>query len=385
MRFTIKRKILEKKLEIINNFIPSQTIDDIFNFVKITLNQKEIRLLSSNGITSICISIKEENKSIYNCKDGLILIKAKQFLEIVKKIPSDFFSLEVLKDDKIIEISDSDKKTSFKLKCFNKEDKFPEINFNSYEKKIIISANNFSNSIRKTFFATSNKTETNPILNAINIKLKNKIIYFTSTDSFRCARVKNKLSSGNIDFDINIPVEIVSKINNILNNISIKDEIEISTNGTKVIFKYKNIIISSNLLSDNFPNIKIFDNFNENKDIFSLKIEANTLLESLNRILILSDEERTVKLTILNDKIELFSENALGNAFEIINGFNNKKNNNFEIFFNGKYVIDAISALKNDSDDLIEFQFMSKNRPFIMKNVNDKDNSVIQVVAPLSE
>ena len=395
MRFKIKKENFLEKLEIINKIIPSQTINNIFLFVQIILNEKTLKLIGSSDETSICIFIRD--KSIYDCKNGSILIRAKQLLEIIRKMNSEYFTLEVLESEKIIEISDisSDekKKSSFKLKCISEETKYPEINFTSYKKKVILSTNDFIKSTYKTYFAASASNKNNyPILNAININFNNETILFTSSDSFRCARVKNKLIGiKNINFNINIPVKTMLEISNIFKK---NTNIEISTDDLKVVFNSKDIIISSNLLKGDFPNIKIFDDFNKNeKDIFSLKIKAKLLLESLERILVLSNEEKIVKLTILNNnEIKLFSEdNNIGNATEIINDFSSNNHNNFEICFNGKYVIDAIKALNNEDlmnneenkSDEIEFQFMSKNRPFIIKNTNN--DNVIQVIAPISE
>lgn len=406
MRFTIEKKIFLEKLEIINKIIPNQVIENIFLFVKIVLNDKTIELTGSDGITSIQTFIKNKN-IIYNCKNGSTLVQTKYLIEIIKKlnINDKYFTLEVLENEKIIEISDSKKKISFKLKCLNEEIKYPEFNFISYKKKINISTKDFINSINKTYFAASNKNS-HPILNAINLNLNNGIIFFNSSDSFRFARTKNELKIKNVNFNINIPVKIMCTISSIFfkNN----DDIEISTDDLKVIFSSKNTntIISSNLLKGDFPSIKIFDDFEKNKNnIYSLKINAKIFLKSLERVLILSNEEKIIKMTILNNKnkeIKLFSEyDNIGNVTEVIDDFSSNINNNFEICFNGKYAIDAIKALvnfpyyeennnnneeneKNFSEDYpIEFQFISKNKPFIIKNLND--DSVIQVIAPISE
>ena len=119
-----------------------------------------------------------------------------------------------------------------------------------------------------------------------------------------------------------------------------------------------------------------------------MRIKKDEILSSLDKVLILSDEEKMIKMKILHNQIELFSDcKENGNATTTIEQnkftFLDKKNleikENFEIYFNGNYVFEAIKSL----DEEIKFTFVTKNKPFIIENF-DNDN-VIQVIAPITE
>lgn len=384
MKFTIEKKIFLENLKLVNEISSNVSEKNFLLFTKIICENKEIKLISSNNTMHICIKIK---KGFFNCLDGSTLMQKDKLLKIVEKINNDHLTLDVLENNvEIYEKINNKKKISFNLPHASEEIKFPEIVFDEFEKNINIPYESLSKAIYQVYFIAL-KNENNPELSSINLNVINNAIEFTTFDHIRCAKIsiQEKVKENNF-FNVSIPISNMLKINNIFKS---KKNINISTdNKSTIIFKSEDIIVSSNLLNKEFPikdlkKEKFIAKDDENK-IKVLKIKKNEFLSSLEQVLILSDEERMVKMEILHNEIKLFSGDyckKIGNATATIeqNSFTFSNKENFEIYFNGNYVLDAIKPLNEE----IKFTFLTRNKPFIIENADD--DNVIQVIAPMTE
>lgn len=391
MKFTIKKDIFLEKLKLINKITASAVEKNFLLFIKIILKNNEIKLIGINNTMHICIKIKNIKNIFFNCIEGFTLIKNEHLLKIVEKISHTYLTLDVLENSiEIYEKTNNQKNYLQKLPCASEEIKenYPDISFKEFEKNISISSNSLDKAIKQIYFIAL-KNENNPELSSINLNVTNKTIEFTTFDNVRCAKKKIDFQEEikeKIFFNINIPIANMLKICDIFKN---EQNINISTDNKTITFKSENIIVSSNLLNKEFPIKDLkkerFITKDEEKNIKVLKIQKNEILNSLEKVLALSDEEKMVKLKLSYNQLELFSDyKETGNATVIIekNKFSfsdNENKENFEIYFNGNYVLEAIKSL----DEEIKFTFVTKNKPFIIENF-DNDN-IIHVIAPITE
>ena len=207
--------------------------------------------------------------------------------------------IEVLDGFKMI-ISTSN--TEFNLNGINPAD-FPNLDLTLTEKPIILNTEVFKNLVNQTFFATS-QNEARPLLTGINFRIKDGNLEVMATDSYRLSRkvivLDDVVSS---ELNIVIPgknlVELTKMIGDENNN-----NIELHIFNNKILFKYKNILFLSRLLSGTYPATSsiIPKDFN-----ISVDCNANVLYEMIDRAsLLTSDREKnTIKLVLMNSVLTI--------------------------------------------------------------------------------
>src|SRR5699024_6927839 len=93
--------------------------------------------------------------------------------------------------------------------------------------------------IKQTAFAVSTM-ETRPILTGVNVKLENKRLHFTATDSHRLASREIPISETNVEFQsVVIPGKSLNELAKILEDT--EEEIDISVTDNQILFRTKNL------------------------------------------------------------------------------------------------------------------------------------------------
>ena len=206
---------------------------------------------------------------------------------------------------------------------------------------------------------------------AVNITGEGNQITAVALDSARYASKKITINS-EANFISNISAK---NINEIVRMFEENQEISVVVTEKKMLFKFANTIIASNLLNGEYPNVKniVPKNFN-----YSLEVNAQEFLSAIDRVSLLSNEKSTVRLIMSNDEVQVLSTTSeVGSANEKINNFQ-FNGERLEILFNSSFVIDAIRALK--SDDVI-LEFIAEMKPFVIKN--PKDENITQLITPV--
>ena len=231
-------------------------------------------------------------------------------------------------------------KTEFSLLTLN-ADEYPEPDFTLPEDKIILSHNDFINGVNKTVFATAQETQN--ILAGVCFTFNKENGYeMAATDGNRLSRVIFDGVSVNCDGQYVIP-------NNILINVSknIGDEVEIYFKGSKIIFKTKNYLYSSNLYSGQFPK---YAQLIPTDSPLKAVVKRNDLLHSLEKVAIMVDNRSN--LTTFN-----FKDNQLNLTTKTVDvgtakdSFDITFGGEIVIGFNYRFVLEAIKAM--DTDEIV--------------------------------
>ena len=156
-----------------------------------------------------------------------------------------------------------------------------------------------------------------------------------------------------------------------------EDIVEIHCSSTKVLFKYRNILFQSRLISGNYP-----PTAKSIPEEFNLVVKAN-LQELYNVIeqasILTTDKEKNI--VSLSTKDNLLTVKSVSNEKgKAEMKMNISKNNDEEITiaFSAKYMMEALNALNTEE---IEMSFVGEVKPIVIKNT--KDDGLLQLVVPI--
>ncbi len=370
MRFTINRDYLLKAINIANKPVGQKNPLPILLCLLLTLDEQGLTIVGSNSELSIATTIpyKDGDKDIISdYRQGAILVKSKYFTEIIRKLSSDYLNVEVV-DETIITIEDA--KSSFKLNSIV-SDEYPDIDFEKTGETFSVSCQELTKLVERTAFAASQK-EQRPILTALNLTAKNNTLIGCATDSARFARQTLSIND-EVNFNVNVPAHTITEVVRLFENC---ENVTISVNDKKILFSFGNTLISSRLISGDYPNTQsiVPNNFN-----YFLEVNASELINAIERASLLStDRINAVKLIMNEEEVEVCSKAAqVGSAKEKVEMFS-FSGENFEISFNSEFVTSAIKALKCDD---VTISFVMEMKAFVIKN--PKDDSVVQLVTPV--
>ena len=368
MKFVIKQ---EKLLESLNNTaraISPRNLIPILSGIKFELNEDGLYLSASD--TDISIRCLIPNEDIVEVNEfGSIVIQGKYIVEIIRKLPNIDITIEVMDGSKMIV---STPNTEFNLNGISSSE-FPNLDLEETKEPIIINANIIKKIISQTLFATS-KNESRPLLTGINFKIDGNLMEVIATDSYRLAK-----KSIQIDKKMDKVINIVIPGKNLLELDKIIDDdkefVELHVFDNKVLFKYRNIMFLSRLLSGTYPATSSIIP----KD-FSVKVECSCsgLYEMIDRAsLLTSDRDKnTIKLELKNKEMVISSNSPEIGKVEEKMGVSS--DDEIAISFSSKYMLDSIKSFETEN---IALYMNGDSSPIIIKS--DDDESLIQLVLPI--
>lgn len=368
MKFMIKKEILLESLNNTARAISTKNLIPILTGIKFDLKKEGLYLYASD--TDVSIRTFIPNDKLTNVEEiGSIVIGGKYIVEIVRKLPNIDILLEVIDGYKLIVSTDN---TEFSLNGINPNE-FPNLDLDETKEPIIIDNGIFKDIINQTVFATS-QSETRPLLTGINFRINENILEVLATDSYRLSR-----KIVNIDNNIENEVNIVIPGKNLIELTKMLDDdnasVELHLFSNKVLFKYKNIVFLSRLLSGTYPTTS---SIIPNDFDIELECSFNDLFNMIDRAsLLTSDREKnTIKLSLTKEELMISSNSPeIGKVEEKIAIVSDKEIN---IAFSSKFMLDAIKSFNKDK---IVLCMNNDSSPIVVKN--KEDSSLVQLVLPI--
>ena len=177
MKFTCNQLELTRTLNIVSKAISSRTTIPTLKGINININSGIATFTASDMDITI-----ENSMEVYNSEDGSIVVPAKLFGDIVRKLPNND-----------IEFTCEDEKIT--IKCLTSEfslvgmssDEFPNIkNTEEDAKELTFDKGKFAEMIRKTSFAAS-IDQTKGVITGILLEIANDNIKMVAIDGYRMA------------------------------------------------------------------------------------------------------------------------------------------------------------------------------------------------------
>ena len=375
MKFIIQRDHLVQSVQDVMKAITSRTTIPILTGIKIVATEEGVSLTGSDSDVSIESFIPKEDgeKVIVEIKQtGAIVLQAKFFSEIVKKLPTDHVEIEVQNHLQTIIRSG---KSEFNLIGLD-ADEYPHLPKIEEENVFKIPTDLLKAMIRQTVFAVST-SETRPILTGVNWNVENDELICIATDSHRLALRKAKIEiNTNASYNVVIPGKSLIELNKILADNSESIDIVITEN--QVLFKATHLLFFSRLLEGNYPDTS---RLIPNESKTDIVLQSKEFLHAIDRASLLAREgsNNVVKLSTIEDgSIEISSNTPeVGKVVEEIKS-QSISGEELKISFSAKYMMDAFKALEGTE---IKISFTGAMRPFIIQPMNDE--SILQLILPV--
>ena len=241
MIFTCEKQEILEGISTVQKAITGKSTMPILEGIYIKTNETSLTLIGSDMDVSIQTTV---NANII--EQGRIVIDAKIFGEIIRKLPNATIKIETL-ENQIIRITCE--KSVFDVVYMNTNE-FPELPEINEDLKISVKQNILKNMIKGTSFAIA-QDETRPILQGILFEVKNKNLNLVALDGYRLA-IKSEFLDTDMDIEVVIPGKTLNEVSKILEDVD--DIVNITFTNNHILFNLEKTKIISRLLEGKFIN-----------------------------------------------------------------------------------------------------------------------------------
>ena len=282
-------------------------------------------------------------------KDGAIVINARLFSDIVRKLPNEevFISL----DENLITTINCGY-CKFSVVGIPADD-YPELPEFSNTKELYIAQSTLKSMIKQTIFAVA-ETDTKPVHTGTLFEIQDKTITLVSVDGYRFAMRKE-----NIDTELTesfvVPGKTLSEVLKLIPDT--EDKMQIFIGDRHITFNLETCSIISRLLDGEFLEYK---SAVPTSSTTTVKVKTREIISSLERVsLLITDKLKSPVCCLFSeDKINLSCTTAIGKGTDQLP--ESVIGDKIEICFNSKYLLDA---LKNTEGDEIKMEMNNSLSP----------------------
>ncbi|WP_346235146.1 DNA polymerase III subunit beta [Lysinibacillus telephonicus] len=375
MKFDIMRDRLLDGLNDVMKAVSSKTTIPILTGIKIDVTNEGVTLTGSDADITIqtFIPVEENGDQLINISEtGSIVLQARMFNEIVRKLPTNDVEIEVSNG---LQTHIRSGKSEFHL-IGSDASEYPLLPEVSTDRQFSIPTDLLKSIIRETVFAVAT-SESRPVLTGVNWQIQGNELICVATDSHRLARRKTNLEHLPTDVSsVVIPGKSLNELNKILGEST--DAVEIVITNQQVLFKTENVLFFSRLLEGNYPETSRLIPEEFKTDI---TINGKSLLQAIDRASLLAREDRNnvVRFETLEGNVIEISSNSpeIGKVEEQIQ-VESLEGEHLKISFSAKYMMEALKAI--DGQDVV-IQFTGAMRPFILRSVHD--DAILQLILPV--
>lgn len=375
MKFAIKRSAFLQQLNNVQRAISTKTTIPILTGLKLELTADKLTLTGSDADISIqtVISTTNENAQLEILQPGSVVLPARFFSEIVKKLPTDNFSIEVNENLQTTILSGP---ASFTVNGLDAVE-YPHLPEVESSQQLTLPADLFKKVINQTTIAASDQ-ESRPILTGVHLVIENQQLTAVATDSHRLSQRKIPLENQTASYDIIVPSRSLIELAKMLPDSTTEIELRISEN--QILCSFAQTVFYSRLLEGNYPDTNQLIPQNSETE---LEVNAVEFLAAIERASLLSHEGNynIVKLTLAPEQqtAQIFGNTPeIGNVEEKLK-FQKLTGKELEISFNPDYMKDA---LRSFGQSTVKIDFTQPLRPFILIPSENK-NDFIQLITPV--
>ncbi len=375
MKFDILRDRLLEGLNDVMKAVSSKTTIPILTGIKIDVTNEGIRLTGSDADITIqtFIPVEEDGQQIIQIAEtGSIVVQARMFNEIVRKLPTNDVEIQVTAG---FQTHIRSGKSEFHL-IGSDAAEYPLLPELTEDQKFTIPADLLKTIIRETVFAVAT-SESRPVLTGVNWQIKNEALICVATDSHRLARRKVQLENlPAVEHSVVIPGKSLNELNKVLEDST--NLVQIVITSQQVLFKTGDVLFFSRLLEGNYPDTTrlIPEEYQTN-----VTINGKALLQAIDRASLVArgDRNNVVRFEILDNQAVEVSSNSpeIGKVQEEI-PVEALEGESLKISFSAKYMMEALKAI--DGQDVV-IQFTGAMRPFILRSVHD--DAILQLILPV--
>ncbi|CAM3077735.1 DNA polymerase III subunit beta [Paenibacillus sediminis] len=366
MKISILKSYLNESIQHVSKAISSRTTIPILTGIKLDVSFQGVTLTASDTDISIqsFIPAEDSDRTVVQIEQpGSVVLPAKFFVEIIKKLPSDEIEMEVKEGFQTFIRSGS---TDIQMVGLDPEE-YPVLPSIEEDQVISIPGDLLKTMIKQTVFSISTQ-ETTPILTGVLWNLTDNEFKFVATDRHRLAsRIAQLDNADGIRFsNVVISGKTLNELSKIIPDQNSRVEIVVADN--QVLFKIDRVLFYSRILDGTYPDTSRIIPTNYKTELI---VDTKKLSESIDRAYLLSREEKTniVRLqTLENGTVEISSSSSeLGKVTEQLEAVE-LKGETLRISFNSKYMLDVLKVIESEQ---LQISFTGAMSPIIIKPVDN--------------
>lgn len=369
MKITIERAALVRALNHVQSVVEKRNTIPILS--NVLMKAEDGTLIMTT--TDMDLELNEAVAAQVD-EEGATTVPAHTFHDIVRKLGDvDDVELALGEGGNIMTINAG--RSTFKLSCLPTAD-FPELGSADMPAEFSVSAADLRALIDRTKFAMSTE-ETRYYLNGIYVHAAENdgvsVLRAVATDGHRLARFDMPLPEGAADMPgVIIPRKTVNELRKLIEDAA--DSITISLSESKIKFSFDHVVLTSKLIDGTFPNYEQVIPAGNDK-VFEVNPKA--FGGAIDRVSTISDgKSRAVKITLNSNTMTLSANSPdAGSATEDLEIHGN---DNLEIGFNARYLLDITSQIEGDGCRLT---LADPASPTIIQDTSD--SSALYVIMPL--
>lgn len=268
---------------------------------------------------------------------GKIVLEAKIFCDIVKRLPEDKVVISV-DERKLCHINSG--KSMFSLIGIN-ADEYPDLPELENVKKITVNTDILQSMVRQTIFAVAEPGGPKPILSGIHYVIGNNEMKMVAVDGYRIAIRSEKIES-DAEMEFTVPGKTMSEV---LKLITDGNDIVITADDRHIIFEVDGFTVFSRLLEGDFFDYKRAIPAQFNTTVKGSTFEMINTIERISQVIV----ERLKTPIICGFEDGIFHASCateLGNAQDEMDI--EMQGESIKIGFNSKYLLDALRASETD-------------------------------------
>ncbi|WP_341280288.1 DNA polymerase III subunit beta [Paenibacillus sp. FSL H8-0537] len=372
MKLTISKNELNDAIQQVAKAISSRPAIPILGGIKIDVTHQGVTLTASDTEISIQSFIPVERDNLFIAhvdKPGSVVLPAKFFVEIIKKLPSDNVEIQVgAQFQTMIRSGSSD----IQMVGLDPEE-FPILPSIEENGLFQMPGDLLKTMIRQTVLAASTNEQT-AVLTGVLWTLNNQQLKFIATDRHRLAS-RNAHTETDPEYrfsNVIIAAKTLVELSKLVPEHNALVDIVVADN--QVMFKLGNVLFYTRMLDGMYPDTsKIIPQTYKTE----LVVDTKNLMDAIDRAYLMSREEKTniVRLITLDDNsIEISSSSTeLGRVTEQIDA-KKFEGEPLRISFNSKFMLDVLKVI--DSEQIF-IGFTGAMSPIIIKPTDHSYNMYV--------
>jgi len=374
MKLTCTQENFKKAILNTERVVSKQTTLPILNNILFKVEKSGLKLSATNLEIGIIVKVGAKIE-----EEGEITIPARLLGNFINNLPyGENISLEV--KDQNLKIKSG--KAKALIKGLPAGD-FPLIPQKSTEAQIILSGIALKNIITKIISSVA-FNETRQELTGVNIGLKEKEMFFASTDSFRLAEEKINLTEKNINLDlyknlilkkenIIIPGPTLIELARIINP-NEDSEVKISIEDGQIFFENEGTILVSRLINGKYPEYKHI----MPKEYKTRLVGEKNLIQGAVKMASVFSSTKTNEIML---KIDAPEKKVMIEARSVEVGENSTELDldltgpSQEAIFNSKYFLDGLTAVATSK---VAILLNNGSSPVALKEIDEKTGEVLE-------
>ncbi len=391
MKFTVKSNDLIGAINKVIGVTPTRSTLPILGNLYLKLEGKELTVMGSDLEVYISATINVDGKS-----DGTVAVPAKRVESLLQNLQGKELSFELQSNYKVIIKTKGGKWTV----TGEDPNDFPMPAEIEDAKKISIPANMLTTYLSKAIHAAS-PDELRRSMNGVFFEIKKGEFRVVSTDGHRLVKIiKTNFDYNGDKYSMLVPIKTCQMISRLYRSGKPQDtqndeensseneskgsaqsaDVEIYFSNDFLKCEGSNITITSRLIDDTFPNYEsVIPGDNEK----IMKTEREALLSSVKRSIIMSDQvTNRTSFSIKGNELKVRAANSeYGTDADETLECTFTDNEEFEIAFNGKYLLEALQHFS--SQDVMFDLNTSLKAAILRPSEQNEDEDLMMLVMPV--